>query len=74
MGMSTLARWSARSVEGFPSGCNGKPKNASPRTPGNGAWLCACDVIRPPNDFPPAISIRPGHCRAACAAAARTVA
>ncbi len=25
-----------------------------PRTPGSGASACACDVIRPPKDFPPA--------------------
>ena len=39
----------------------GKPKNASPRTSGSGSIACACEVMRPPNDFPPAISGSPGQ-------------
>src|SRR2546422_1971108 len=35
-----------------PGGCNGKPRNTSPRTPGSGASACAVDVMRPPNDLP----------------------
>ena len=34
MGILTSARCLARSLEGFPAGCSGKPRNASPPTPG----------------------------------------
>ena len=40
-----------------------KPRKASPRTPGSGAIACACEVARPPNDFPPAISGSPDNTR-----------
>ena len=33
IGMLISARCLARSLEGFPAGCRGKPRNASPRTP-----------------------------------------
>ena len=46
----------------------------APRTPGSGAAACACDVIRPPNDLPPAISGSFGNRFAASATAARTAA
>ena len=45
-----------------------------PCTPASGAVACACEVMRPPNDFPPAISRRPAQCRPASATAARTAA
>jgi hypothetical protein len=48
--------------------------NANPRTPGSGATACACEVIRPPNDLPPAMSGSFGKRRAASATAARTAA
>ena len=70
--MSIVERCSARSVPGRPAGCSGKPTKASPRTPGSGAFACACDVIRPPNDRPPAKSGRPAPRRAASSTAART--
>jgi hypothetical protein len=47
----------------------GKPRNASPTTPSSGVSACAVLVIRPPKDFPPAMSGRPGHSvRARCTA------
>ena len=47
-------------MPGLPAGCSGKPRNTSPRTPGSGAIACACEVIRPPYDRPPANSGRSG--------------
>ena len=44
------------------AGSRGTP---GPRTPGNGAAACACDVMRPPNDLPPANSGSPAQQRAA---------
>ena len=61
IGTCTSARCAARSSDGLPAGCSGKPRNASPRTPGNGIAACACDVMRPPNDLPPAMSATPGR-------------
>ena len=61
IGTCTSARCSARSPDGLPAGCSGKPKNARPTTPGSGAAACACEVMRPPKDLPPAISGRPGR-------------
>ena len=46
----------------------------SARTPGSGSLACACDVMRPPKDLPPAISGSSGKARDAAAIAARTVA
>ncbi len=56
----TSARCAARSSDGLPAGCSGKPRKTRPRTPGSGAAACACDVMRPPNDLPPAKSGTPG--------------
>ena len=61
-------------VAGLPGGCSGKPRKTSPRTPGSGSADCACDVMRPPIDLPPARRGRSGARRAASATAARTVA
>lgn len=55
-------------------GMEGKPRKASPLTPGSGAFDCACEVMRPPNDFPPATSFNPGQSRAASSTAARMAA
>ena len=74
MGIRTSNRCAPRSRDGLPAGWRGKPRNASPRTPGSGSSDCACDVIRPPNDLPPAISGIPGRRRPASPTAARTVA
>ena len=46
IGIVTAKRCSARAVEGLPAGCNGKPRNASPRTPGSGACVCAWIVVK----------------------------
>jgi hypothetical protein len=72
IGTATSARCPARSVEGLPDGCSGNAKKTRPRTPGSGAFACACDVIRPPNERPPANSLRSPPRRPASAAAART--
>ena len=74
IGICTSKRCSARSREGRPAGCSGKPRNASPHTPRSGALACACEVIRPPKDFPPAMSGNPGSQPSAVSTAARTVA
>ena len=74
IGIVTSERCAARSRDGRFAGCSGKPRNASPATPSSGSSACACEVIRPPNDLPPAISGRFGHCRRASATAARTAA
>src|SRR5438445_613116 len=55
-GTSTVARCSARSTPGLPTGCSGNPTNARPSTSASGASDCACQVIRPPIDLPPANS------------------
>src|SRR3977135_2087787 len=59
MGTSTSERCFARSFDGLPAGCNGNPRNASPRTPANGAIAGAWEVMRPPNDLPPATRVSP---------------
>ena len=56
------------------AGCSGKPRNTSPRTPGIGSFAAAFEVIRPPNDFPPAKSGSSGARRAASAQTERTYA
>ena len=45
-----------------------------PSTPGSASRLASSDVMRPPNDFPPAKSGMPGSSAAATPMAARTVA
>src|SRR2546423_11475275 len=72
IGTSTDVKCSARSIPGRPGACKGKPRNTRPRTPGMGWDACACEVIRPPNDLPPAIIGNPGAARAAAATALRT--
>ena len=43
-------------MDGLPAVCSGKAKKTRPRTPSSGASACACEVIRPPNERPPANS------------------
>jgi len=50
-----------------------EPRKISPRTPGNGVAACACEVMRPPNDLPPANSGVSGSRWTICATAARTL-
>jgi hypothetical protein len=50
-----------------------EPDDTMPATPGKGASACAWDVMRPPNDLPPANSGRPGSISRAAPAAFRTV-
>ena len=56
IGICTSNRCLPRSSDGLPAGCSGKPRKARPRTPGSGDAACACEVMRPPNDLPPAMS------------------
>jgi hypothetical protein len=74
IGRPTRSRCSPRSLPGCFGGCSGKPMNTKPRTPASAASASACDVIRPPNDLPPAKSGRPGQRAFAAATAARTAA
>jgi hypothetical protein len=71
IGSAIPCRCAPRIDAGAPAGCSGKPRNASPASPGIGAAAWASDVIRPPIDLPPAISRRPGARVAACRQAAR---
>lgn len=68
----TELRCSARSTVGLPARCKGDPKNARPSTPGKGDIACACEVIGPPTDLPPANKGRDDHIVFALATAART--
>src|SRR6516225_2404162 len=61
-------------LDGRPAGCSGNPRKASPQTPCSGAFSCACDVIRPPKDLPPAMRGVSGSRHSAAPTAARTVA
>src|SRR6267143_285286 len=74
IGTSTRARCSARVSPGRPGGCSGKPRKTSPRTPGSGCAACAVEVMRPPNDLPPATRGSACVIHDASATAARTVA
>lgn len=74
MGRSTAARWAARSVLSRPGAWSGNPRKTSPSTSGSAPSAAACDVIRPPNDFPPANRGRSGHSTRAASTAASTVA
>jgi hypothetical protein len=51
-----------------------KPEEGKSAPPSSGSAACACEVMRPPNDLPPAISGISDRHRAASATAARTVA
>jgi len=70
IGTCTSAKCSARSLDGLPAGCSGKPRNARPRRPASGVAACTCEVMRPPNDLPPATKGRPGQQSPASATAA----
>ena len=61
IGTSTSNRWPARSSDGRPAGWSGKPRNTRPRTAGSGDAAWACEVMRPPNDLPPAMMGRAGR-------------
>ena len=43
-GRSVLSRAEALACSGLPGGCSGKPTNARPCTPANGAVACACEL------------------------------
>src|SRR5439155_146626 len=74
IGTCTSNRCRPRSSEGRPGGCNGNPRKTRPRTPGRGDSDCSWEVMRPPNDLPPAKSEIRGTRRRARTRAARTVA
>ena len=56
------------------SGVERKAEEGEAAHPGRAPAACACDVMRPPNDLPPATSDKRGSRRPAAATAARTVA
>jgi len=62
------------SIPGFSGGCSGNPRNTSPHRPANGAAACAREVMRPPNDFPPAKRGRPRATRLLAVHTARALA
>src|SRR5258706_4484027 len=74
IGTFTWKRCAGRSSEGFPAACNGNPIKPRPRTVANGSTDCACEVMRPPKDLPPAKRGMPGIRFAASATAPRTAA
>ena len=73
MGTEIVAKWAALSTTAFPADAAGTLQKPSPTTLGKAFSAWACDIIRPPNDLPPAMSGIDGSHRTASATAARTV-